>query len=724
MKSSTLSIVLCLIYADIAMAQAPGIAWIHTYDTGGQDLLQDVYVTVNNDIVACGSANHRPWMIRINPEGDLIWSRVFGPEASATLHAVIETDSLDLFTSGVSNQHPYSALLSDEGELIWERTEDFRAASYACIELKSGSFIVSAFRNSAFLYSLNYQGERDWLQQYDDANRHSLYLYGLRETQDGIIAAGFKFWPNEPKPIWVLKTDFDGEQQWTQEFVIANNQEARGICSTPDGFALCGFLFEQESNCSIFYINNQGELTSHTEVDVQRFSDQERLHGIVRLPGGYVATAGGFTMPCAILFDENGRAVWVRAFDEIAPGNRNGIVNHGLVSLAATNDNELIGAYFATVGEDSAVDGLLLKIEPLALNLTLLEYIPHDTVFSVLPGDTIDFLVRAGYINQGDLAFDWFRNGESVGSDSAYTAIFDSLREELIECHVTLEDQEVSVRWNISVVPIYISDWTPDSLSLIVNRRDVINFNVRVRSVNEGVAYRWILTDMVDNSSADVGMSDSVTIQFNRPRAYQLTGDASLDRDACQVIWSIDVRSIILNWSPVELTLSAPVDSTLRFELTPANQDSGAVRFLWTVDGNSVSDSTFLQTDQLTIGLHLIAGFLFEGAESDSVAWSVNILEPDWIRDGGYSQAALTLNASPNPFNSATRVRCSCPQFSEAELSLVDITGREIWTRDFGVGSEGIFETPIDGLKLAVGVYFLRLSSKGDNRYLKIVCLK
>ena len=80
----------------------------------------------------------------------------------------------------------------------------------------------------------------------------------------------------------------------------------------------------------------------------------------------------------------------------------------------------------------------------------------------------------------------------------------------------------------------------------------------------------------------------------------------------------------------------------------------------------------------------------------------------------------------PNPFNSETVIEFNLPQFSEIELAVYDVSGREIKTILSGQLPPGAYSekwngTDNSGNAVASGVYFIRLQSGQYSKFIKAV---
>jgi len=84
---------------------------------------------------------------------------------------------------------------------------------------------------------------------------------------------------------------------------------------------------------------------------------------------------------------------------------------------------------------------------------------------------------------------------------------------------------------------------------------------------------------------------------------------------------------------------------------------------------------------------------------------------------------ALSLSASPNPFNSRTLVKFGLPMGGEATVALLDLTGRRLAIIAAGRFHAGYNSVPLNAVGLASGTYLVRLESAGGSRTVKLLLL-
>jgi predicted Rdx family selenoprotein len=189
-------------------------------------------------------------LLKINANGDTIWSRKYGD--GGTARAIVPTQDGNLFVAGVYNPtgsaYPKLSLMKIKlnGDTIWTRTYDagLETSAYAITQSPEGNFIIAGeiYNQGIYLVKVNSNGDTVWTKAY-------LSLPGparaIKPTLDGnFIVTG---------PQQLLKIGSNGDTIWTRtcglgtavaqttqgDFVIAENL---GVSSSSGGTSV-GWLF-------------------------------------------------------------------------------------------------------------------------------------------------------------------------------------------------------------------------------------------------------------------------------------------------------------------------------------------------------------------------------------------------------------------------------------------------------------------------------------------------
>ena len=505
------------------------------------------------------------------------------------------------------------------------------------------------------------------------------------------------------------------------------------MVSADNGFALAGTTYDniqngREHDFQLLKINSRGELLWGQRYDWGRNDEREHAYGLAQLEdGGYILVGHQISddhstkNPAVVRTYGNGQMRWQRiypfsdddefrddgnAFMSVVKGDEGCTMVSGVLNL---NDN------------NRTYDGILLKIEPDIIGPMVFYWSPEDTLFSALVGDTVSFIVRARNQLGLEMGYEWFRGGEHpISRDTTVTVVFDEIGDDSLLCVITDEEESASINWRIDVTGMYIDSHTPDSLDFIIRRNTTIDFVVTSRTVNDDpVEYAWLLNDVV------VSDLDSVSIRFERGREHTVTAVASQGDLSDSVTWQVMVNDLIVDYIPEQFDLSVPIDTTFEFEVFPFNPNDDSLRFIWTVNGDSVWNRSWLLMNFGEEGMYNITAHVSDTTESDSLTWEVNV-QPTSIHTDAprHPDTATLYPPTPNPFNSVTTVRYYLPTASDVKLSLFDVNGRLVMELVDGYRTIGEHAAVIDGSGLVSGVYFVRMIATDPVKSQKVLLLK
>ena len=466
-----------------------------------------------------------------------------------------------------------------------------------------------------------------------------------------------------------------------------------------------------------------------------------------------VNNIGSWHRPFAVRLGADGSERWHAVYEVDNMDGFRVVVNE-FQSLVAGQNGELIAAgSIYTAERDSTVDGLLIKLEPNMLGPRAIRTQPEDTLFSALIGCEYEFMAVAESCFPQDLTYEWMYDDSAnvwnigVLHDTLAIVQFDSLGVHLVECRIADPDATVSVRWHVTVSDLFIASYSPDTLSLSLRRGTSQTFSLDTVRAVEGdpVQYQWTLTNLDNFEREETGAGASATVEFLRSGNYQMEGLAYRGESSDNVIWTIAVRSAILDFWPRELNLSVPPDSSGEFGVIPFNPDSDSLSYRWEVDGDSVgSDSTvtlrFAWDGQAGRITYAVSAIVMDGAEGDTVRWEVFVQDPNTTPptppsiEGGEIPATFGIvSISPNPFNNYTTIRFTVPFGSESaqsaksavRLTVHDLMGREVARLvDERAQQAGPYAVTFNGSELPAGMYLVRLQAGERQQVAKIVLVR
>jgi len=736
-------ITLLLLCFQIAQAQ-PGIAFIRTFDEGADEHFYDIYSVEDGGYICCGitgsignPAAADVLILRINSNGQEIWhTRLNAEGRPANALSIIETDNGDFVLGGARGDQFNAMRISNQGDVIW-RLDYGVGVCQAVIELKDNDFLLSGVINhNGGIIRINSEGQVIWRREYSPGWRG--YFYSMRESDGNAILVGNGKRQREAASlVWITKVALeDGREIWSNLLDNFDANIAYSIVSARDGsFTIAGWAGEQDMY--LIRISNDGQVDW---LNVYESESSDECYSHVRLAdGGYVLVGrnyigGDLMQPKVIRTDSQGSVRWSASysFEEMELFLR---AHNYFSTVTSTHEGAIIACGTVKTRENDNYDALVMKLEPDVIGVMNLLITPEDTVVSVLPEQRVLFGVEAVNVREEDLHFEWTIGDSVFSTQPSVSVAFIHLGEERIACDIQQDRLTIRITWHITVSALFIASSSPDTLALSLRRGTSQTFSLDTVRAVEGdpVEYQWTLTNLDNFEREETGTEASATIEFLRSGNYQMEGLAYRGESNDNVIWTIAVRSAILDFWPRSLRLSVPPDSSGEFGVIPFNSESDSLSYRWEVDGDSVgSDSTVsirFAWDDRRIGNppYQVSAIVMDGMEGDTVAWEVTVQDPNATPpsiEGGENPTTFgIISVSPNPFNSTTTIRFTVQSVSTS-LRIYGLDGRLMDELNLGKLEAGKHSIEWNAEGLPGGIYLIRINSGTDSHTMKAVLLK
>ena len=201
-----------------------------------------------------GDQNQRILLIKTDEYGNMLWEKEIGSGPSDSVAALIETSDLGLALAGQTkdfwNGLNFWLIKTDSyGNMEWNKTyggTNMESAS-TLVEISDGGFALAGYTysdptNRDFrLITTNSNGTITWAQTYGSEELE--LIHSLVVASDlGYAIAGVNFTSGNCD-YWLIKTDIDGNVEWTQNFdgVVNGYVDHVGLVTVSDGgLALAG----------------------------------------------------------------------------------------------------------------------------------------------------------------------------------------------------------------------------------------------------------------------------------------------------------------------------------------------------------------------------------------------------------------------------------------------------------------------------------------------------
>ncbi len=324
------------------------IDWVKNYGGSGEETAQSIIKTTDGGYAVLGYSNsidgdliHKTlqvndyWLIKLNSEGALQWSKTFGGSKDDRGQSVKQTLDQGFIITGYamsddgdgSNNEGFHdnwiIKLDENGNLQWEKSYGFSGHdhSYDILQTEDGGYFFVGFLDITLAKLDGYtdksssltrhgvgefwgtkidaQGNIEWRRYFGGSNNDRAHAV-VQANDGGFVMAGFSesndfdiTASNGSYDFWVLKIDKAGELVWQNSFGGSGIEIAYDISKTNDNaYVITGNTFSTDGDVSL----NKGE----SDVWLVKVNDAGELVWQKTYGGA------GFDAAQAVITDSNG----------------------------------------------------------------------------------------------------------------------------------------------------------------------------------------------------------------------------------------------------------------------------------------------------------------------------------------------------------------------------------------------------------------------------------
>lgn len=287
----TLSLLSILFFPYALFSQNNLIDWQKSYGGTSYDGAYQVKQTADGGYIVCGyswSANgdahgHHGtngwypdgWVMKLNADGDTMWTKSLGGTYDDYANSVIETDDGNFVVALQSESNDgdvsvnkggwdyWVVKLNPSGSILWEKSYGGTGSDYAysVVQASDGNYVVAGYSNSTGGDIVGNKGGEDfWIIKVDENTGLIIWKknYGGTGSDDavsiaktfdnGFIVAGYTSSNNGDVTInqgwedyWVVKLDSAGNKQWQKSMGGDYYDDANSVIQTSDsGYVVAG----------------------------------------------------------------------------------------------------------------------------------------------------------------------------------------------------------------------------------------------------------------------------------------------------------------------------------------------------------------------------------------------------------------------------------------------------------------------------------------------------
>ena len=252
--------------------------------SGGSTEVNSIHKTQDNSYIMAGSSStteEEPfdfWLIKIDDEGNELWRRTYGGAGDDMCNSVQQLPDGGYILFGTTNSYgegeaDFWLLKTDEnGNKIWDTT--FGGPSIdegKSLKLTSdGGYILAGLTESygeggqdCYLIKTDENGNEEWSKTFGSLN-DDLFDDVIQTPDGGYISVGTTM-KNDNRDILIIKIDSLGNKIWDRVIGEEQGDAAKAICKTSDGkYAITGRTRswgDESTDIFLMKIEDSGDIT-------------------------------------------------------------------------------------------------------------------------------------------------------------------------------------------------------------------------------------------------------------------------------------------------------------------------------------------------------------------------------------------------------------------------------------------------------------------------------
>ena len=217
--------------------------------------------TTDDGYVVAGKSNYNSsglydlLILKTSSDGTVDWAKKFGGSGEDYAESVIQTSdggylivgSTESFGEGLYDI--WIIKTNSTGDQEWNKTYGGNESDYGYGVIQHGNnYVIGGITESlgagnqdAWIIKINSTGGEIWNYTYGLSNNEG--FYSLIKIEDGYVGAGFRYLnATYDEDVWILKTNFNGTEQWNKSHGGTAKDNAESIVETADeGFLMTGW---------------------------------------------------------------------------------------------------------------------------------------------------------------------------------------------------------------------------------------------------------------------------------------------------------------------------------------------------------------------------------------------------------------------------------------------------------------------------------------------------
>jgi len=225
--------------------------WNKTYGGSSRDVGSSVLQTSDNGFILAGSTMSfgawRIWLIKTDAHGNVQWNKTLRRSGSWVdlvdgERSVIQTSDGGYVVVGATISYDYSSIwlikTDPNGNMQWSKTYEPYWTAHSIVQTIEGGYAFAGtdvMKGNALLVKTDSTGTMQWYKTYGGGKGEA--AHSLVQTADGgyAFSGGTVSFGAGQHDVWLVKTDVNGNMQWSKTYGGAELDYGESLVRTSDG---------------------------------------------------------------------------------------------------------------------------------------------------------------------------------------------------------------------------------------------------------------------------------------------------------------------------------------------------------------------------------------------------------------------------------------------------------------------------------------------------------